>query len=64
MLVACMRSKLSSQRRSDRRRECRKIGSALACAGRTVEACQKREMAAGWASTGSNLADVGLKVAT
>ena len=61
MLVACMPSK----RRSDRRRECPKDRDRpLACAGRTVPACQKREMAAGWALTGSNLVDVGLDAAT
>ena len=31
----------------------------LAAMSRTVQACQKREMVAGWALTGSNLADVG-----
>ena len=33
----------------------------LAAMRRTVQACQKREMVAGWALTGSNLADVGLE---
>ena len=35
----------------------------LAAMRRTVQACQKREMVAGWALTGSNLADVGLNSA-